>query len=342
MTPTGDRSAPAGALALHDTPKVPDLIYDVGMHHGEDAEFYLRKGFRVVGFEADPDLVDECRQRLSGFLASGALTIVEGAIVDADRPDRNGERIPFFKNLGLPAWNTTRPEWASRNERLGSPSRVIDVMPVSFEGALREHGVPYYLKVDIEGDDLVCIRALERFRERPDYVSIESDKTSFTRIQAEVALLAALGYSGFQAVEQSSIGGRAAPAAPPHEGAYVAWTFPPGASGPFGRELGSRWLPTGALLRRYWFIRLGYSLLGDTGVMVPWSFRGARRLRDWASRAIGAVTGAAVPGWFDTHARHRQAAARAGERETVSGGARSAPRNHPAAVRHPPGRPPSA
>lgn len=311
MTPPGDRGGSAGALAQHDTPKVSDLIYDVGMHHGEDAEFYLRKGFRVVGFEADPDLAEECRQRLSGFLASGALTIVEGAIVDGDRARLAGERIPFFKNLGLPAWNTTRPEWASRNERLGSPSRVIEVPPVSFEDALRQHGVPYYLKVDIEGDDLACISVLERFRERPDYVSIESDKTSFTRIQAEIALLASLGYSGFLAVEQSAIGGRAAPAAPPHEGTYVAWTFPPGASGPFGRELGSRWLSRSAVLRRYWFIRVGYSLLGDTGVMVPWTFRGARRLRDWASRAIGAVTGAAVPGWFDTHARHSQTVARA-------------------------------
>jgi len=35
-----------------------DLIYDVGLHKGEDAEFYLRKGFRVVAFEADSDLVD--------------------------------------------------------------------------------------------------------------------------------------------------------------------------------------------------------------------------------------------------------------------------------------------
>ena len=33
-----------------------DLIYDVGMHKGEDTEFYLSKGFKVVGFEADPDL----------------------------------------------------------------------------------------------------------------------------------------------------------------------------------------------------------------------------------------------------------------------------------------------
>jgi 16S rRNA A1518/A1519 N6-dimethyltransferase RsmA/KsgA/DIM1 with predicted DNA glycosylase/AP lyase activity len=42
-------------LDLIPTPKHKDLIYDVGMHHGEDTEFYLRKGFRVVAFEADPD-----------------------------------------------------------------------------------------------------------------------------------------------------------------------------------------------------------------------------------------------------------------------------------------------
>ena len=33
--------------------KYRDLLYDVGMHRGEDAEFYLRKGFRVIGFDAD-------------------------------------------------------------------------------------------------------------------------------------------------------------------------------------------------------------------------------------------------------------------------------------------------
>jgi hypothetical protein len=32
-----------------------DLIYDIGMHQGEDTEFYLQKGFNVIAFEADPD-----------------------------------------------------------------------------------------------------------------------------------------------------------------------------------------------------------------------------------------------------------------------------------------------
>ena len=50
-----------------DTPKHHNLIYDVGLHKGEDAEFYLHKGFRVVAFEADPDLIAFCRERLKKF-----------------------------------------------------------------------------------------------------------------------------------------------------------------------------------------------------------------------------------------------------------------------------------
>jgi hypothetical protein len=33
-----------------------DLIYDIGLHKGEDSEFYLKKGFRVVAIEALPSL----------------------------------------------------------------------------------------------------------------------------------------------------------------------------------------------------------------------------------------------------------------------------------------------
>ena len=32
------------------------LIFDIGCHLGEDSEFYLRKGFKVVAVEANPEL----------------------------------------------------------------------------------------------------------------------------------------------------------------------------------------------------------------------------------------------------------------------------------------------
>ena len=34
-----------------------DLIYDVGMHNGDDTAYYLHKGFRVIAIDANPAMV---------------------------------------------------------------------------------------------------------------------------------------------------------------------------------------------------------------------------------------------------------------------------------------------
>jgi hypothetical protein len=65
----------------------PDLIFDIGLHRGEDTDFYLRKGFRVVAIEANPDLVSACQTRLGTALQSGRLHIIEGAIADPSASD---------------------------------------------------------------------------------------------------------------------------------------------------------------------------------------------------------------------------------------------------------------
>ncbi len=62
--------------------KKKNLIYDVGLHKGEDTDFYLKKGFDVVAFEANPDLVKHCKERFINEIQTGQLVIVEGAIVD--------------------------------------------------------------------------------------------------------------------------------------------------------------------------------------------------------------------------------------------------------------------
>ncbi len=40
---------------------MPNLIFDIGMHKGEDSEYYLKKGFDVVAFEAHPGLISETK-----------------------------------------------------------------------------------------------------------------------------------------------------------------------------------------------------------------------------------------------------------------------------------------
>ncbi|MFT5604915.1 MAG: 16S rRNA A1518/A1519 N6-dimethyltransferase RsmA/KsgA/DIM1 with predicted DNA glycosylase, partial [Paracoccaceae bacterium] len=86
--------------------KNDDLVYDVGMHQGEDSDFYLKKGFRVVGFEADPDLAAQCRRRFFGEIESGQLVVVEGAIVDKQALAGGDKTIRFYKNIDVSVWGT--------------------------------------------------------------------------------------------------------------------------------------------------------------------------------------------------------------------------------------------
>jgi len=51
--------------------KQQNLIYDIGMHKGEDTALYLERGYNVIGFEADPHLARFCRKRFKSAAKLG-------------------------------------------------------------------------------------------------------------------------------------------------------------------------------------------------------------------------------------------------------------------------------
>src|SRR6185369_12543431 len=85
---------------------------DLGLHKGEDTEFYLRKGFRVLGVDANSELCADASQRLSSYIRSGRLTVLNRAIAE-----QRG-RVTFYKSAQS-EWGTLQPDWVKRNSRLG-------------------------------------------------------------------------------------------------------------------------------------------------------------------------------------------------------------------------------
>lgn len=271
-----------------------DLIYDVGMHKGEDTDFYLKKGFRVVAFEADPDLVKACTMRFSIEISTGRLIIVDGAITES----QSGEPIRFYKNTENSVWGTVVDKWAQRNEFLGLSSSIIEVDPIDFSLSLLNYGVPHYMKIDIEGMDLVCLRALREFSERPNFVSIESEKVIFSKLEDEINLLSQLGYNAFKAVQQAGISSQNEPI-DTLEGNYVNYIFERGSSGLFGRDLPDKWLNREEILQQYKRIFLSYKYFGD------YAFIHRLPLSRYMLRAIKRIVRKPLPGWYDTHALHK-------------------------------------
>lgn len=266
------------------------LIYDLGMHHGEDTAYYLKRGFRVVGVEADPEHAAFCRDRFAQAIADGQLLVLEGAIAET-----NASYISFYKNLENSVWGTIEPQWVARNERRATHHRVIRVPVLSFNDILETYGIPYYLKIDLEGADRVALAALASCNQVPSYISLESEMVSFAQLEQEFALLEALGYTAFRAVQQADLPWRTRrlklTTGIPHAFEY-------GSSGPLPEEYPALWQDASQIRRTYRKIFCQYRLCGNDSWL--WRFRSGRAL----IRQLGKFVHGEVPGWYDTHARH--------------------------------------
>jgi hypothetical protein len=149
-----------------------------------------------------------------------------------------------------------------------------------------EHGSPFLLKLDVEGAEWPCVRALRRIRStcRPRYVVVEASH------RIDLALLVRLGYDSFKWVNQMN-----------HIGVWGA------SSGPFGEfgvdcETGYRWRNasnTSALITALFEDRKPQ--YQPTTLPASWptspQAAAARRRRAVASRRW-------CHGWADLHARH--------------------------------------
>jgi FkbM family methyltransferase len=266
----------------------PDLVYDVGMHRGEDTAFYLAMGFRVVAFEANPELAAQCRSRFAAELADDRLTIVEGAIAEPGI-----DHVEFYRDPEFSAWGTIDGDWVSRRENLAD-FELVSVRAVDFSAALRTHGIPHFMKIDIEGADRLCLDALAAADSRPQYLSIESEKFSVDELNAEFDLLEALGYKRFAMVQQANIRGRLLRTTD-RLGKPLEYRFERDASGAFGVDVGP-WIDRAAALRRYRSIFRAYRMFGEGS----WLRR--FRIGRIVLARLPRYTGKSLPGWYDTHA----------------------------------------
>ena len=219
------------------------LVYDVGLHMGEDAEYYLKIGHQVVAFEANPSCVEYCRNKFSKEIRSGQLLIVAGAIA---APNETG-KVKFFVNPTISVWSTTNPTWVARNLAAGAASVEIEVDRVDIREIFARRGMPYFLKIDIEGADNEVLDALGYFQERPEFVSIEVNTVELVKARRDLRTLDRLGYRQFLLAPQKHIAGsrirRKSLSGEPFE-----HVFAEGASGPFGDDLKGVWIDRDAAL----------------------------------------------------------------------------------------------
>ncbi|MGA2794178.1 MAG: FkbM family methyltransferase [Roseiarcus sp.] len=200
-------------------------ILDVGLHIGDDTDFYLKKGFEVVAVEANPQLAAQCEQRFSSAIAEGRLVIVNGAITS------RGENFPFFINPRLTEWSSADRSLAARD---GGAVEEISVPGIDLGDVIKNFGQPYYVKIDIEGADRIALSQIPK-EYLPKYFSMESNSIS------PLVDLHDMGYNRFKVVNQANYYAFKPPF-PALEGEYVEHTFSIHSSGLFGEETAGHWV----------------------------------------------------------------------------------------------------
>jgi len=257
------------------------LIIDVGAYDGSDTAYYLHCGYRVVAIEANPDLAVQVERRFQPEVADGRLQVLNVGI-----SDKVGESDFWISE--------TNDQWGSFSKLIATrrgatvQQRPVKVRCLRLCDILHDVGTPYYLKMDIEGNDAVGLESLTRDI-APQYISVEFAHGMEVRLLED---LEGLGYGRFKLLNQitftdkrpvfnDEIGFRAMrkvcreiPGLRPlirtvaHRSdfddfpAKHGWKFPEGSSGPFGEETYGRWMNRNEISDRFKRLRREYDKAG--------------------------------------------------------------------------------
>jgi FkbM family methyltransferase len=166
------------------------LVFDIGMHIGQDTINYLKEGFKVIAIEANPILTERNAHRFKKHINDGSLIMLNVGISDKEGV------LPFYINKRTSEWSSFDFNIGSRNN---TPYEVKNIPCVTTASLFEKYGMPYYLKIDIEGLDYLCVNDLPNTDgpQNVKYVSCEATNVSL------IETLYKKGYTKFKLIHQS-------------------------------------------------------------------------------------------------------------------------------------------
>jgi FkbM family methyltransferase len=120
------------------------LCFDVGANIGHKSEALLLAGCRVVAFEPNPMVIPELRARCGG---NPDWTLVEAGL-------GSSAAVATLYACASSGQSSLLPDWG------GQVIATSHVPIVTLDAAIRQFGIPYYCKIDVEGWELEVLRGL--------------------------------------------------------------------------------------------------------------------------------------------------------------------------------------
>ena len=173
----GDRSRAAAMDRLYGRFVRPgDLVFDIGAHVGDRVASFQRLGARVVAAEPQPAAVKVLRlfygrsrdvtiEAVAVGRASGTISMM----INPDNPTVSTASHDTVRAArDAPGWEAQR--W----------TRTIHAQVTTLDSLIARHGVPAFIKIDVEGFECEVLAGLSR--------PVNALSFEFTTIQRNVAL----------------------------------------------------------------------------------------------------------------------------------------------------------
>ena len=172
--------------------KPGDLVFDAGAHVGDRVAAFRRLGARVVALEPQPALV----RTLKLLYGRDRDVAIEPAALGAA-----AGTVELKVNIDNPTVSTASADFvAAARDAVGWHDQAwtgrVTVPMTTLDALIARHGVPAFIKIDVEGFEAEALAGLTR--------PVAALSFEFTTIQRGVAQAAldrciALGFTGFDA-----------------------------------------------------------------------------------------------------------------------------------------------
>ena len=157
-----------------------DLIFDIGANQGYKTQMFLKMGARVVA--VDPDETNQ--EILKEKFRKNRLRKIPVVIIDKAVSEENSTVTMWIDSPGS-ALNTLSRKWAETlkndDQRFGHCvgfENMREVETVSLDHMIGAYGLPYFIKIDVEGHELSVLKGM---RQPVPYLSFEVNLPEFLK-----------------------------------------------------------------------------------------------------------------------------------------------------------------
>lgn len=163
------------------------LIFDIGANRGRTAKIFLEHSEKVISFEPNPDLVNFIKNTIH----NPKLQIDRRAI-------SHQKGTQEFKLANVDTISTLSNDWVENSRFTGNYfwNQSIIVETITLSDAIREYGIPDYVKIDTEGYEYEILTNFHELLPNTLF-SFEWAEEQKEKIEKILQHLSGLGYNNF-------------------------------------------------------------------------------------------------------------------------------------------------